>query len=45
MDKNPVLRWITGHLPLINRYRGTALWIGRGKRRRYTPLFLSLIHI
>ena len=45
MDSNPVLRWITGHLPLINRYRGTALWIGRGKRRRYTPLFVVLAMI
>ncbi len=45
MDKNPVLRWITGHLPLINRYHGSALWIGRGKRRRYTPLFVVLVMI
>ncbi|WP_411833435.1 TerC family protein [Pseudoxanthomonas mexicana] len=45
MDKNPVLRWITGHLPLINRYFGGALWIGRGKRRRYTPLFVVLAMI
>ncbi|WP_162455324.1 TerC family protein [Pseudoxanthomonas kalamensis] len=45
MDKNPVLRWITGHLPLIPRYHGTALWIGRGKRRRYTPLFVVLAMI
>ena len=45
MDKNPVLRWITGHLPLINRYHGDALWIGRGKRRRYTPLFVVLLMI
>ncbi|MEO8365140.1 MAG: TerC family protein [Pseudoxanthomonas sp.] len=45
MDKNPMLRWITGHLPLINRYRGAALWIGRGKRRRYTPLFVVLAMI
>ena len=45
MDKNPVLRWITGHVPLINRYHGDALWIGRGKRRRYTPLFVVLAMI
>ena len=45
MDKNPVLRWITGHLPLINRYHGSALWIGHGKRRRYTPLFVVLVMI
>ena len=45
LDKNPVLRWITGHLPLINRYHGDALWLGRGKRRRYTPLFVVLVMI
>ena len=45
LDKNPVLRWITGHLPLINRYHGAALWLGRGKRRRYTPLFVVLVMI
>ena len=45
LDKNPVLRWITGHLPLVNRYHGDALWLGRGKRRRYTPLFVVLVMI
>ncbi len=45
MDKNPILRWITGHLPLIRRYRGAALWIGHGSRRRYTPLFVVLVMI
>ena len=45
LDKNPVLRWITGHLPLINRYYGAARWRGRGKRRRYTPLFVVLVMI
>jgi tellurite resistance protein TerC len=45
MDKNPILRWITGHLPLVRRYHGEALWIGQGKRRKYTPLFVVLIMI
>lgn len=45
MDKNPVLRWITGHLPLVRRYHGEALWIGQGKRRKYTPLFVVLVMI
>ena len=45
MDKNPILRWITAHLPLIRRYHGEALWIGQGKRRKYTPLFVVLIMI
>ncbi len=45
MDRNPVLRWITSHLPLIRRYHGEALWIGQGKRRKYTPLFVVLVMI
>jgi tellurite resistance protein TerC len=45
MDKNPVLRWITAHLPLIRRYHGEALWIGQGSRRKYTPLFVVLVMI
>ena len=45
MDRNPVLRWITGHLPLIRRYHGEALWIGQGSRRKYTPLFVVLVMI
>ncbi|HEU0153988.1 MAG TPA: TerC family protein [Arenimonas sp.] len=45
MDKNPILRWITGHLPLIRRYHGEALWIGEGRRRKYTPLFVVLVMI
>ncbi|OHE83738.1 MAG: hypothetical protein A2579_07380 [Lysobacterales bacterium RIFOXYD1_FULL_69_11] len=45
MDKNPVLRWMTGHLPLIRRYHGEALWIGQGSRRKYTPLFVVLVMI
>ncbi len=45
MDKNPILRWITGHLPLIKRYQGEALWIGKGSRRKYTPLFVVLVMI
>lgn len=45
MDRNPILRWITSHLPLIRRYHGEALWIGQGSRRKYTPLFVVLVMI
>jgi tellurite resistance protein TerC len=45
MAQNPVLRWITGHLPLVRRYYGEALWIGEGRRRKYTPLFVVLVMI
>ena len=45
MDKNPVLRWLTGRFPMVRRYHGEALWLGEGKRRKYTPLFIVLIMI
>jgi tellurite resistance protein TerC len=45
LEQNPVLRWITAHLPLANGYHGEALWIGEDQRRKYTPLFVVLVMI
>ena len=45
MENNPILRWITGHLPLTRGYHGEALWISDGGRRSYTPLFVVLVMI
>jgi tellurite resistance protein TerC len=45
LERNPVLRWITAHLPLTRGYHGEALWIGERGRRRYTPLFVVLVMI
>lgn len=45
LDRNPVLRWITDHLPLAEAYHGEALWISEANRRRYTPLFVVLLMI
>ena len=45
LENNPILRWITGHLPLTRGFHGEALWIGEGSRRRYTPLFVVLVMI
>jgi tellurite resistance protein TerC len=46
LEANPILRWITEHLPLTRAYHGEALWLGgEGKRRRYTPLFVVLVMI
>ena len=45
LEKNPVLRWITNHLPLTGGYHGEALWIDEDKRRKYTPLFVVLVMI
>ena len=45
LERNPVLRWITAHLPLTSGYHGEALWLGEGRRRQYTPLFVVLVMI
>ena len=45
LEGNPVLRWVTAHLPFMRRYYGSALWIGSGSRRKFTPLFVVLVMI
>ena len=45
LDKNPVLRWLTGHVPFVRRYHGSALWLGKGPRRKFTPLFIVIVMI
>ncbi len=42
---NPVLRWLTARLPFVRRYHGGALWLGKGARRKFTPLFIVLVMI
>ncbi len=43
LESNPVLRWLTAHVPFVRRYHGSALWLGSGSRRKFTPLFIVLI--
>jgi tellurite resistance protein TerC len=43
--RNPVLRWIQGHLPLADGHHGEALWVRQDGVRRYTPLFVVLVMI
>ena len=45
LDKNPVLRWLTGHVPFVRRYHGGAVWLGKGPRRKFTPLFIVIVMI
>lgn len=45
LDGNPVLRWVTGHLPFVRRYHGSALWLGSRSQRKFTPLFIVLVMI
>ncbi|MGX5672523.1 MAG: hypothetical protein ABS98_15730 [Lysobacteraceae bacterium SCN 69-48] len=43
LESNPVLRWLTGHIPFLRRYHGSALWVGQGRRRKFTPLFIVIV--
>ena len=45
LESNPVLRWLTAHVPFLRRYYGGALWIGHGSRRKFTPLFIVIAMI
>ena len=45
LERNPVLRWLTSHLPMTRGYHGSRLWISEGARRRYTPLFIVVVMI
>ena len=40
-----MLRWLTAHVPFVRRYHGGALWLGSGRRRKFTPLFIVLVMI
>ncbi len=43
LESNPVLRWMTANVPFLRRYHGSALWVGRGSRRKFTPLFIVIV--
>lgn len=43
LESNPVLRWMTAHVPFLRRYHGSALWVGKGSRRKFTPLFIVIV--
>jgi tellurite resistance protein TerC len=45
MDKNPVLRWLTGHLPLTRHYVGEAFVVREDGIRKYTPLFVVIVMV
>lgn len=45
LEKNPVLRWITRHLPLTRHYRGEAFRVDEGGIMKYTPLFVVMVMV
>ena len=45
MENNPILRWITGHLPLTRHYAGEAFSVREDGIRKFTPLFVVIIMV
>jgi tellurite resistance protein TerC len=45
MEKNPILRWITGHLPLTRHYHGESFIVREDGIKKYTPLFVVMIMV
>lgn len=45
LEKNPILRWMRGHLAISSDFRGTRLWLTENGRRIFTPLFVVIVLI
>ena len=45
LEQNPLLRWLTGHVPMTCGYHGGALSVREGGKRLYTPLFIVIVMI
>lgn len=45
LEKNPVLRWMRGHMNLSSEFVGERFWFLRDGVRVYTPLFVVMVLI
>ena len=45
LERNPVLRWMRGHLAITPEFHGDRYWIEEGGKRWFTPLFVVLVLI
>ena len=45
LEQNPLLRWLTAHVPMTRGYHGSALSVLEGGKRLYTPLFIVIVMI
>jgi tellurite resistance protein TerC len=45
LEKNPILKWMRGHLPLTKEYHGNAFTVNLDGKRWYTPLFVVIVLI
>ena len=42
LENNPILRWLTSHVPMTRGYVGGKLSVVEGGKRLYTPLFIVI---
>jgi len=45
LDKNPLLRWLRGHMRITTEFHGQAFFVRIGGLRYATPMFLVLVMI
>jgi tellurite resistance protein TerC len=45
MEKNPVLKWMRGHIRISPEYRGETFWFSENGVKWYTPLFVVMVMI
>ena len=45
LEKNPILKWMRGHMNLTSDFDGEKFWVTRQNVRFYTPLFVVMILI
>ncbi|GHC03875.1 TerC family protein [Thermomonas carbonis] len=45
LEQNPLLRWLTAHVPMTRSYHGSALSVLEGGKKLYTPLFIVIVMI
>jgi tellurite resistance protein TerC len=45
LERNPVLRWMRGHLNLTPSFHGERFWITQDGVRWFTPLFVVMVLI
>ncbi len=45
LEKNPILKWMRGHMNLTSDFDGEKFWVTRQGVRFYTPLFVVMILI
>ncbi|MGE5169421.1 MAG: TerC family protein [Rudaea sp.] len=43
LEKNPVLRWMRGHMKITNEYHGTKFFVSKAGMRYATPMFVVLV--